>query len=376
MTSRLRNRVSRYCLRCQAELIPRASGNADDSEDPRCPDCRLQYDPGNPDTYLIDPVFRFWIYYLPGFVLAVVFGVVSYTLIVKIREPGLAAFFGVPVCVGAILGYTVRAKLSVQILLVLAGVACVGTGLVTMEVAGLFCGLVGAVVLLIPTLLGLIVGILLRRHLKASQWDQRRFLPLLTIMALPFVVLGVEQVLPRRVDVASVSTEALFEAPPPVAWDAIMFYEEVAHKPPLILRLALPVPIRSEGTKTSVGDVVRCVYDRGYLVKRITAAEEYRRLSFEVLEQNLHFERDVTLLGGSFELSPSGADNPTTRVVLRTHYQRHLNPKWLWEPIERVVIRSLHQHVLKGMREKANKAWSDLASLGRLDGEEPPMRQR
>ena len=40
---------------------------------------------------------------------------------------------------------------------------------------------------------------------------------------------------------------------------------------------------------------------------------------------------------------------------MRTRYRRHLYPKWLWEPIERIVVRSLHEHVLKGMEVEARK---------------------
>src|SRR5207247_5014102 len=74
---------------------------------------------------------------------------------------------------------------------------------------------------------------------------------------------------------------------------------------------------------------------------------EGRRLTFEVVEQHLHFERDMTLRDGSFEIVP--AEHGQATVVLTTRYERRLSPRWLWEPMERRIVHTLHAHVLEGM---------------------------
>ena len=78
-----------------------------------------------------------------------------------------------------------------------------------------------------------------------------------------------------------------------------------------------------------------------------------RRLAFSVVEQRLHFERDVTLLDGSFSLSAVTAGS--SRMILQTRYRRHLRPAWLWGPIERFVCRTVHAHILEGIRREAGK---------------------
>ena len=110
--------------------------------------------------------------------------------------------------------------------------------------------------------------------------------------------------------IAEVSTSATFDAPAAAAWDAIVFYEQVEHEPPLLLRLALPRPVRAEGSKAAVGDVERCIYARGSMVKTITRRDEPRLLAFDVSEQHLHFEHDVELVDGSFILQPLGEHRP------------------------------------------------------------------
>jgi hypothetical protein len=59
------------------------------------------------------------------------------------------------------------------------------------------------------------------------------------------------------------------------------------------------------------------------------------------------------LRDGSFEVAPCGSE--ATRIVLTTRYQRHLAPRWLWEPIERRVVHTLHGHVLEGMKRRAEQ---------------------
>jgi hypothetical protein len=74
-------------------------------------------------------------------------------------------------------------------------------------------------------------------------------------------------------------------------------------------------------------------------------------LAFEVIEQELHFERDISLRDGVFEILPAPDDRAT--IVVTTRYQRHLSPRWLWRPVERKVVHTLHGHVLEGMRRHA-----------------------
>ena len=52
----------------------------------------------------------------------------------------------------------------------------------------------------------------------------------------------------------SVVTRMLFAAPPDRVWKGLVFYEELGGRPPLHLRLLLPVPIRNVGKVSDVGD--------------------------------------------------------------------------------------------------------------------------
>ena len=149
----------------------------------------------------------------------------------------------------------------------------------------------------------------------------------------------------------SVVTRMKFAVLPEQAWDGLVFYEQIEKRPPLSLRLLMPLPIRTEGRKAEVGDEARCLYVGGHLIKRVTKIERNRRYEFEVVEQNLAVGGGIRLLGGSYTLSklPDGC----TEVALSTRYVSPKRPRWLWKPVEAVFCHIFHRHILRAMRHNA-----------------------
>lgn len=164
------------------------------------------------------------------------------------------------------------------------------------------------------------------------------------------------QLFARGSVIETVATKIHLDVSPEVAWNLIMFYEEVPGRPPFLLRMFMPAPVRAEGRKTGVGAKVRCIYIGGDLVKRITAMEPPRLIQFEVVDQRLGIEACAVALDGSYTIqrSEDGAD-----IVLTTRYAAYLHPRLLWSPLEKLVTGQLHRHVLKGMRRRP----SDLPSV-------------
>lgn len=339
----------RFCLRCGERLTTHP---LDDVAPTKCPRCGLPFSPDRPETYADAPAWRRprWTRLAGFFLMAVALGVVGYALI-RNDVMGVAVFFVVPFAIGGLLGYTTRASVWLSLLLSLAAVACVVFVLVAADLSGIFCGLTLSAVFLGPTLVGAVVGWGLQVATRNRATRRRHYAILTMIVGLPFGADRVESRWPLARETAEVSTSATFQCPADRAWESVVFYEQVRHEPPFLLTLALPRPVRSERRRAAVGESQRCVYERGYLVKTITASDEPRLLAFDVSEQHLHFEHDVELLDGSFIVQPLG--DGRTRVVLTTRYRRLLRPAWLWAPMERTIIETLHGHVLEGMRRHA-----------------------
>lgn len=149
-------------------------------------------------------------------------------------------------------------------------------------------------------------------------------------------------------DASTVVTSRVVAASPAHAWDGLMFYEQIAERPPLHLRLLLPVPIRTVGEKSQVGDEARCLYDRGYLIKRVSQVDVGRRYAFDVVEQALVIGRGMTLSGGEYALRELAPGRVEIRVT--TRYASPRRPRWLWRPLEHAVCHSFHRHILRAMQ--------------------------
>ena len=145
-----------------------------------------------------------------------------------------------------------------------------------------------------------------------------------------------------------VSTRMVFEEPPEKVWTALMFYEQIVEPPPLLLRRLLPIPVRTEGRKSEVGDEVLCVYDSGQLVKRVTEIDRLRRYGFEVVEQRLVLRGGVKPIRGAYILKALA--NHKTSVQVETRYTSATWPQWFWKPVLAMVCHSFHRFILASMR--------------------------
>jgi rubredoxin len=337
-----------YCRRCSNALAERGHPSI-------CPECGLQYDPARPETFSTRASSSRWKFWLPGFLLSVTMGTLSYAACLQTGDMGYALFFAVPVSFGAILGYATRIQTWAYVFLGILTIASVVFALVSFSLAGIFCGFTLGLIFLVPTFFGLMCGIILRSILIAARWDQAWYFRwyVWLMAAMPMIGQQIESAFPRREEIAVVETGLTINATPQEAWDAIMFYEDVQHAPPWLLNLALPKPIRSEGRKDQPGQIVRCFYNAGTISKRISQVEPARRLSFEVVEAVMRSENYAELRDGSFLIEPVGKDQ--SRITLTTRYERKLRPAWVWEPIERKVIHTLHGHVIEGMRREAER---------------------
>ena len=152
---------------------------------------------------------------------------------------------------------------------------------------------------------------------------------------------------------AAVLTRAAVAAPPERVWEALLFFEQIEERPPFLLRLLLPRPLRTVGSKSAVGDEAVCLYEKGRLVKRVTRVEPGRLYVFVVAEQDLSIGGSVRLLGGSYELRK--LSDGGTEIALETLYESPLRPRWLFAPAEAAVCHAFHRHILAVMKRRAER---------------------
>ncbi|MDH3591670.1 MAG: SRPBCC family protein [Planctomycetota bacterium] len=325
-------------MNCDSRL-PGLSGAA-------CRQCHAAYDHRDPSTYhTTGPILRpsTW---APGVVVAVLILVLPYLVGVASEQLGVAVFFISPAVAGYVLGVMTPPTATFFFAFTLPVVGLlVSAFLIGFEATGMFCLLIMLAIALPLIGVGALFGNRLRRR------KLRRTKIPLDVFAWWLVATLVLQWAVPAPDPVAVETTTWIDAPRATVWDHLQFYEEIEREPPWLLRLGLPIPVRADGSKAAPGHRSVCRYRGGlYLVKEMEAVEPGRRLAFRVVEQNLHFEHDVTLLGGSFQLADEAGG---TRLTIRTRYRPHCSPAWLWRPLEAWVLHTLHEHVAAAIERRA-----------------------
>jgi hypothetical protein len=150
---------------------------------------------------------------------------------------------------------------------------------------------------------------------------------------------------------ATVVTRMVFDLPGGQLWRNLMFYEQIVDPPPWYLKLLLPRPIRTEGSKSAVGDEALCLYQGGHLIKRVTRIEPGHCYEFAVVKQELDVGSRIRLSGGSYVLRKIEASR--TELAVTTHYTGGRRPRRLWMPIESAFCHLFHRHLLVSIGRKA-----------------------
>ncbi len=320
-------------------------------EQSRCPECGRSFDLYDAGTFTRKPPFVRWKLWLPGLIQAMIFGAVSMAIMALLGLWGWALWIGVPLAAGCLLGYRFSAAWILMPALALTLVTAMVLSALTLSLAGPFCAIILSGIFLLPICGGAVAGLILRTILKARGYEQSAYLPSLILFALLLFGAVMEDrfgtITPRE----SVSTTRIIHAPIDTAWESIMFYEDVTHDPPWILRIGLAHPLRTYGSSARAGDEKVCIYNKGRLTKRIAEVEAPHLLAFTIAEQSIGYERDVHLTGGRFRFEV--IDDQSTRVTLTTEYEPLLGPRFAWRWGEHYAVRTLHEHVLEGMAREA-----------------------
>jgi len=184
----------------------------------------------------------------------------------------------------------------------------------------------------------------------------------------------------RRADSRSavpdtVVSAGVLPASPAQVWNALRFYEQLAERPSWLLRALLPTPLRTDLRPWEAGVETRCLYEDGFVVKRLTHVEPPSRCEFEVVLQRLEIGRGIRLAGGLYGLSETPGRG--TRLELQTRFESAARPREFWRPIEAAVCRIFHRHILASLRrelEREVKASAPPDAFLRADPGTPPIR--
>lgn len=331
-------------------------------EEAVCPECGRGFNLLRAETYTTHRPFVGWRYWLSGVGAAVLLSVAIVLIdVYVIRTSGVSVWIVAPAVLGFACGYHVRLSVYPVVLLALIAFLLFILGIMSGGVAGVFCALVLIGIAMVPLVVGALLGHGLRTVFRRLGYDLRKPLVLGIAALLSLSAALLERMMSTPASLVTISTSGDINRPIDICFSSVQFYEEVRHKPPLILRIGLAHPLRTEGSSLRVGDRKTCIYNKGRLVKETTNVRAPELMEFNIIEQQIGYERDVRLTSGSFVLTPLTAES--TRVTLTTTYQPLLGPRWAWAWSEAYAVHTLHSHVLEGMRRDAKSTGEAAASL-------------
>jgi uncharacterized membrane protein YhaH (DUF805 family) len=231
----------------------------------------------------------------------------------------------------------------------LSVLVCIGIPM-CITIIGIYCALMVLPIAFFLAGLGAAVAHL-TRTLASMQTEGK----VLCVGLLPLLLLhDVFVSIPRPGERSVVSVVAVGAAPE-VVWKNVVSFPPIRDevRPGALFRLlALPRLVRAEIAGSGVGARRRCVFDTGVFVEPIEVWEPGRELTFGVVAQPGHLDRDVRVHRGQFKLSrnPDG----TTRLEGTTWFSVTIWPQWYWTAWVDAIIHAIHLRALdhiKGLSE-------------------------
>lgn len=123
-----------------------------------CPECSQPFDLSDSATFTFRVPLQGWMFWLPGLMLATTLGGGVAYILITLGYTGAALTVGVPLSVGAILGYYLRAPLILLPLVILAVLAALYCGAIAFNISGMWCGLTLIAIFVVPLCLGLLLA--------------------------------------------------------------------------------------------------------------------------------------------------------------------------------------------------------------------------
>ncbi|PYO69529.1 MAG: hypothetical protein DMD71_04430 [Gemmatimonadetes bacterium] len=279
------------------------------------------------------------------------------------KEYSVGLFLGTPFTIGAITANIYnsaqpRSKGDTAVV-VLFALTLAALSLLLFAAEGGVCLLMALPLAAPVALLGGVLG----RAIAVRGEEPPSHSELAAILALLVVVVEPRATAPPR----EVVTVVEIAAPPEVVWRSVVTFPELPPPTEGMFRLGVAAPLRARIAGRGVGAVRYCDFTTGSFVEPITRWEENRVLGFAITGQappmrewspyrNVnppHLDGYFRATHGEFRLTPLPGGR--TRLEGRTWYEVRMAPQAYWTIYADVIVRSIHERVLRHIKTLAEK---------------------
>lgn len=290
---------------------------------------------------------RFWI---PALILmSVASGAIAFVSLLN-EEFRWGLVLGFPVSFGMVFGYGVRSLVPLwTIVACLTILACLITAAMAGDAIGAICGLVAAIAIAGPLVVGVLLGWSLKLGMRALG-SERNVHVIVPFLFLPWALDTVESMVDLTILPEVFVASRALPVQPSEIWNTSLDTNSMRASP--FEEFGLPRLKYATGSSTSVGDRKRFVYDKGNLEVEVTESIPNQRIVFRVLQQTGLEKRGALLLDGTMCLTRTTTG---TTVELRVRYQPLMTPRWLCSLPEHFVATAAADRVLDWLESRIDE---------------------
>lgn len=274
---------------------------------------------------------------------------------------GLAIFVVLPFYIGfltvALYGYRKPIKYSTAVMIGLAGLFVLMTGIFIVSMEGMICLIMAIPISLVPNIIGSSLAFLMISRIR------KKTVPLLFFAG---SLLPASAYLDHTFesDLMAVTTIVEINAPPEKVWPHVIKFPKIPEPKEWLFKLGLAFPVEAEISGEGVGAVRYCRFNTGDFVEPITRWDEPHLLEFDVISQPEpmqelsiwsvhppHLKGYFVTSKGRFKLTALPGNK--CRLEGTTWYTHKIFPQTYWKWWSQSIIHDIHERVLKHIQLQA-----------------------
>lgn len=219
---------------------------------------------------------------------------------------------------------------------------------------GVVCAAMAFPLLLAGLLIGLGIGVLVRKFILPKGKNQTTTIGMFLLLVPLSIVAGERLETPRlahpRTEIIQTSIE--LSEPPDSAWNQILSIDNVQASKPMLMYIGLPIPQRCVMNGRGAGAKRTCYFNAGYIEETVTEWSPPCRLGLSIDRTHMPGRHWLGFESAEYDLQAIASGTALTR---RTTVFSYLHPAWYWRPLERYGVESEHVYILRDLARRAKR---------------------
>lgn len=224
--------------------------------------------------------------------------------------------------------------------------------LIALGKEGVVCAILAFPIILAGLVIGVGLGMLVRKLLVSRTKNPTTTTCLLLLMGPMLIVAGERAERPMRQRPRTEVIQSAVELNDSLehVWANILSIDSVHASKPILMYVGLPIPQRCTMLGKGVGAKRTCYFDVGYIEETVTGWNPPFYMGLSIDRTHMPGRQWLAFESAEYRLEPDGS---VTRLTRKTTVLSYLHPAWYWRRFERLGVESEHNYILQDVLLKA-----------------------